>query len=262
MSRIKTRNWAWTLVAALFIGATVMAAGCAGAQQKKDEQQKTKDAEWHYEMGAGYFESQEIPLAIRELHKAIEMKPDLYKAHHLLGFIYMGRREYAKSIQHFKETLRLKPEYHFAKNNLGTVYLAMERWREAAEIFEELLDQPLYTTPELAHNNLGWAYYNLREYRQALQHYKKATFLKPQMCLAYNNMGRVHEAMGNTLQARSQYQKAIRKCPNNYAEPHFNLGKLLQKQGSSEARAHFQRCHQIEPESNLGERCRQYLQVR
>lgn len=250
------------LLAALLIGATLLGAGCASMQHNKEQEQKTKDAKWHYEMGAGYFESHEIPLAIRELHKAIEMKPDLYKAHHLLGFIYMGRREYAKSIQHFKETLRIKPDYHFARNNLGTVYLAMERWREAAEIFEQLLEEPLYTTPELAHNNLGLAYFNLRKYSKALEHYKMATFLKPQMCLAYNNMGRVHEEMGNTLEAKSQYQKAIRKCPNNYAEPHFNLGKLLQQQGLPEAQAHFQRCQQIEPESNLGERCRQYLQVR
>lgn len=262
MTPKSVKMWATRLFVALVIGATLLSAGCAGPQKKAEEEEKVKDAQWHYEMGAGYFESQEIPLAIRELHKAIEMKPDLYKAHHLLGFIYMGRREYAKATQYFKETLRLEPDYHFAKNNLGTVYLAMERWREAADIFEELLNEPLYTTPELAHNNLGWAYFNLRKYSKALEHYKMATFLKPQMCLAYNNMGRVHEKMGNILEAKSQYEKAIRKCPNSYAEPHFNLGKILQRQGLPESQAHFQRCQQIEPDSNLGDRCRQYLQVR
>lgn len=236
--------------------------GCAANQQAQEEEQMLKDAEWHYEMGAGYFEASEIPLAIRELHTALEMNPAQYKAHHLLGFIYMGRREYAKSIQHFKEALRLEPEFHFAKNNLGTVYLAMERWREAAELFEGLLEEPLYTTPELAHNNLGWAYFNLRRYPSALENYKMAVFLKPQMCLAHNNMGRVHEAMENVLEAKRQYETAIRRCPGQYAEPHFNLGKILQRQGLPEAKAHFDRCQRIEPESNLGARCRQYLEVR
>ena len=263
MNRLLQNRWLLTVASALLLALVAADLGCASAKKaEKEEAKKTKDADWHYKMGAGYFESHEIPLAIRELHKAIDMKPDHYKAHHLLGFIYMGRREYAKAVQHFKETIRINPKYHFAKNNLGSVYLAMERWRQAAEIFEGLLEEPLYTTPELAHNNLGWAYFNLRRYGDAIEHYKMAVFLKPQMCLAYNNMGRVYEEMGKVLQAKQKYQKAIRKCPNKYAEPHFNLGKILQKQGKPEARAHFQRCLKIQPDSNLGQRCRQYLQVR
>lgn len=235
--------------------------GCATTDEKEDNK-KLKDADWHYKMGAGYFESREIPLAIRELHTALKMNADHSEAHHLLGFIYMGRREYPKAIKHFKETLRVKPEHHFAKNNLGTVYLSMERWKEAEEIFKQLLEEPLYTTPELAHNNLGWVYYNRRRYQKAIEHFKMATFLKPQMCLAYNNMGRTYEAMRQTGRATQNYRKAIQKCPQNYAEPHFYLGKLLQSQGDPSARAHFEKCLEMQPDSNLGERCRQYLQVR
>ncbi len=250
------------LICAFSVGAMSVATGCAGADEKKDEQENVKDADWHYQMAAGYFESNELPLAIRELHTALEMNPDHHEAHYLSGFIYMGRRDYTKAIHHFKETLRLKPEYHFAKNNLGTVYLAMERWRAAAEVFEELLAQPLYTTPELAHNNLGWAYFNLRKHRKAVEHFKMALFLKPEMCLAHNNLGRTYEDMSRMSKAEREYEKAIRKCPNGYAEPHFYLAKMLQRRGDRSAREHFERCLEIEPESNLGDRCRQYLQVR
>ena len=252
-----------TLVLFSFVATAAVAAstGCAGTQEK-DEKKKVKDANWHYQMGAGYFEASEIPLAIRELHTALKMDPNHSEAHHLLGFIYMGRREYPRAIQHFKETVRLKPEHHFAKNNLGTVYLSMERWKEAAKIFQELLEEPLYTTPELAHNNLGWAYFNRRRYQEAIEHFKMAVFLKSQMCLAYNNMGRTYEAMHQTERAARNYRKAIEKCPNNYAEPHFYLAKLLQSMGDPSARAHFEKCLEIQPDSNLADRCRQYLQVR
>ena len=138
---------------------------------------------------------------------------------------------------------------------------AMERWEEAEVLFLELLDEPLYTTPELAHNNVGWAYYNMRRYAEAREHFRMATFLKPEMCLAHNNMGLVHEAMSNRSEAVNSYRRAIERCPANYAEPHFNLGKLLQEQGHPKAAAHFRRCMELQPQSNLGERCREYLKV-
>lgn len=257
------RIWVALLVVLTFGGTALLVGGCANTKkQEKKKGENIRDAEWHYEMGAGYFENNKIYPAIRELTKALEMDPEMEKAHFLLGFIYSGRKKYHKAIQHYKEALRLNPKFFKAKNNLGSIYLAMERWRDAAEIFRGLLDESMYPTPELAHNNLGWAQYNLRRYSKALEHLKMAVFLKPEMCLAYNNLGLTHEAMGNMAKAIENYQKSIRKCPNNYAEPHFNLGKIMQSRGERGARRHFKRCLELEPDTNLGERCREYLSVR
>ena len=231
-----------------------------GAAQKKEEKAK-KQIEFHYKMGAGYFQSREIPLAIKELTHTLELDPEHYEAHHLLGFIYMGRRDYAKAMKHFNETLRIKPDYHIARNNLGTLYLAMERWRDASSEFEVLIEEPLYPTPELAHNNLGWARYNLRKYKDALESFRMATFLKPEMCLAHNNMGLTFEKLGNTSEAVRSYEEAIRLCPNNYAEPHLHVGKIKQEAGDPNAVNHFRRCVELERTSNLGRRCREYLGI-
>ena len=236
-------------------------AGCAtGKAQKK--QQETQTAEWHYKMGVGYFNNQKIYPAIRELKTALEKDPKMAKAHFVLGFIFSGRKKYHKAIQQYKEAIRLKPNYFQAQNNLGSVYLAMERWRDAVELYKRLADESMYPNPELAHNNLGWAQYNLRRYDKALANFKQAIFLKPKMCLAYNNAGLTYQALGNSSKAIDNYRKAIRKCPSNYAEPHFNLGKILQKRGTPKARHHFDRCVEISGETNLSDRCREYLQVR
>lgn len=254
------RRWRGLIGGIALITVLMMATGCAlfHDQEKEDKEQ----AEWHYEMATGYFESEDTTHAIRELSQALEYDPNHAEAHYLLGFIYMGRRDYHRAIQHFEETLRIDPDYHFAKNNLGTVYLDMGRWEEAAEVFDELLDQQLYTTPELAHNNLGWAYYNMGRHSEALEHLRMAVHLSPEMCLADNNKGRVHEAMGNYSEARRHYRRAIEKCPQEYQEPHFYLGKLLQSEGDRNAAAHFERCIEIRAYNDLAERCRQYLQIR
>lgn len=245
-----------TLLVAVFFGPL----GCSGIDKKRDEIHK--EAQWHFDMGAGYFESNEIPLAIRELTVALELNPDHEQAHYLMGFIYMGRRNYPRAIQHFTEVLRLNPQYHFAKNNLGAVYLSMERWEDAEVIYLELLDEPLYTTPELAHNNLGWTYYNMKRHGEALEHLRMASFLKPEMCLADNNLGLVYEAMGNRREAASMYLRAISKCPTNYQEPHFNVAKLMADEGDPRARAHFARCVELRPTSTIADRCREYLRIR
>lgn len=246
---------------AVLLVAVSLTVGCAEINGQKKED-TVRDAEWHYKMGRGHFKNQKIFPAIKHLNRALEMEPKMEQAHFLLGFIYSGRKKYHEAIKHYKKALELNPKFYKAKNNLGSVYLSMERWRDAAKLFRELLDQSMYPTPELAHNNLGWAQYNLRRYSKALEHLKMAVFLKPEMCLAYNNLGLTHRALGNTAEAVKNFRKSIRKCPDNYAEPHFNLGKILQKRGQREAQRHFQSCVEIEPDTNLGERCRSYLEVR
>ena len=250
----------WTAATLCFVAVAALS-GCATSGSEKGD--SVRDAEWHYKMASGYFENHQIYPAIRSLNKALELDPDKAKAHFLLGFIYSGRREYSKAIQHYKDALEIKPNYFTAKNNLGSVYLSMERWEDAQKIFTSLVEEPMYPTPEMAHNNVGWALYNQRKYEEALEHFKMAVFLKPQMCLAYNNIGMTHREMGNTSKAIDQFEKALEKCPNNYAEPHFRLGKIMQARGNyGQAQQHFQRCSKMLPDANLGERCRQYLKVR
>jgi Tfp pilus assembly protein PilF len=258
MSKVN-HGWLWMVVVLGF--SFVVGAGCVTSPEEEKDEKKAKGADWHYQMAQGYFESSEVPLAIRELTLALEANDEHADAHHLLGFIYMGRRDYTKSLRHFTRALEIRPEFHSARNNRGTVLLAMERWRDAIGEFELLLEEPLYATPEIAHNNLGWAYYNMRKYPRAIEHYKMAIFLKPQFCLGHNNLGLVQVEMGANLEAFESFNKAVEYCPDNYAEPHFHLGKLLSDAGDARAMGHFQKCAEIQPNSNLGRRCREYVQA-
>lgn len=232
--------------------------GCAGVQDQK-KKDITKTADYSYKMAQGYFDARQIPMAMRSLMVTLKRDEKHERAHYLLGYIYMGRRDYPKAVRHFKSALDSKPEFHDARNALGATYLAMARWRDAADVFEVLLEEPLYASPELVHNNLGWAHYNLKKYTRAVEHFKMAIFLQPKMCLGHNNLGLSYSKMRKTDVAIKHYRMAIELCPANYAEPHFNLGMLLQGSNDMQARLHFERCSELQPASNLGDRCRQYL---
>lgn len=259
-----TRSFPSPLVlsgALMAISLMVGAVGCETPQERSDKKmQEIQNSEWHYKSGAAYFENKQVTLAIRELTIALDKDSKHTRAHYLLGYIYMGRRNYTGAVQHFKSALELEPAFYDAKNALGATYLAMERWSDAIALFQQLLEEPLYTSPELAHNNLGWALYNKREYTEAISHFKMATFLKPEFCLGYNNLGLAMDATRNTREAMRHYNKAIELCPATYAEPHFNLGRIYQSDGNLKtARAHFERCSNLSPHSHLGDRCREYL---
>ncbi len=249
------------LICLCVAGLAIPQTACTGANaNKKKELDELQDAEWHYKSGAGYFENHQVPLAIRELHIALDKDPNHVKAHYLLGFIYMGRRQYTKSVQHFKRVIELEPTSYDAMNSLGATYLAMERWEDAIVLFEKLLEEPMFITPELAHNNAGWAYYKQKDYTVAREHFKMAVFLKPEFCLGYNNLGLAQTALDQRQDAMKAYSKAIELCPANYAEPHFHLAKAYLDYGDqATARNHFTQCIKIARGSQLGERCQEYL---
>ena len=247
----------WTLLLSSLL---VLGVACSGADKKKDTKLKGGSAEYHYKLSSGYYHNQQAAMALREVTLALKQDPDHVQAHYLAGVIYMGRREYNKAITHYKRAVALEPLFFDAQNALGATYLAMKRWDDAASIFETLTDQALYTSPELAHNNLGWANYKRRRYTQAAQNFSMSVDLRPSFCLGYNNMGLVMEAQNQLSEAARYYNEAIERCPNTYAEPHFNLGKLYADSNRERARAHFQSCVNISARSGLGRRCREYLQ--
>lgn len=226
--------------------------GCATAAA----QEKTQDkADFHYQLANNYFYDRNTLMAMKECYAAIEANPGHADAHHLLGFIFFGRKQYTEAITEFQAAIAGRERFYEAIANLGAVYLAQKRWSDALAQFQQLTREQLYPTPSLAYVNMGWALFNMKRYSEALENYKLALFLNPNLCLGYNNLGLLYEAMGDEKLAIESLQIAADRCPK-YAEPLFHLGRLLTQQGQvAEATRAFVRCHELEPDSQLGRRC-------
>ena len=249
------RRSLWVLGLAVVLTFT-FGSGCAG----KKAAEKAKASQYHYQMGANYFSEQMAQQALRELLLAVEVDPNHADALHLLGFIYLGRRDYPRAIEYLRKGVAARKDFYICLNNLGTAYMASGRWEEAVEIYEELINKPMYNTPELAYNNLGWSYHKVGEDRRAEETLQMALFLKPEMCLAYNNLGQVQLDQGNRIGALRNFMQAIKRCPA-FTDPHFHTAQLLRQKGDPQARLYYQRCWELAAESTLGDRCRSYLEV-
>ncbi|MFA5624120.1 MAG: tetratricopeptide repeat protein [Bradymonadales bacterium] len=245
------------LVFATLLGGVSL--GCASS--KKEETAVAKEAEQDYEMAVNFFNHGETAQAIRSLSLVLANDPEHAKAHHLMGFLRMGRRQYPEAIAHFKRALESEPQMLTCKNNLGVAYMYMEQYEEAALIFKELCKSPLYTSPWLAYANLGWAYYKLGLVDDGIQETEMALFLNPKMCLASNNLGLMYASLKRDSDAQKYLQEAIAGCAN-YAEPHLHLGLIMANRGDyGAAAAHFNRCSELSPKSDLGQRCRSNIEA-
>lgn len=217
------------------------------------------EADYHYKLANNFFYDKNIPSALQELYRTIELDAKHARAHHLLGFIYFGRKDHARALKHLRMAVTIDPDYDQALANLGNLYLAMEQWEEAIPYFERLLNKPLYRTPYLAQNNLAWALHNLGRHDEAKRYYEKALFFNPKFCLALNNLGRLHAEQGDTREALRRFHKAIELCPK-YVEPHYFLGRIYAALSvGRQAHDFFQKCHQLAPESPWGRRCGEAL---
>ena len=239
----------------------LFAVGACGAKQQREADERREQSNFHFQLAVGHWQAREVPLAIRELEQSLRIDPRNPDSLFLLGFIFQGRRDYDRAVSYYQRALEAKPGWHEALNNLGTVFLQTSRWEEAIAIYEDLSSMPTYATPGHAHNNLGWAYYQLGYHSRALEQFEMAILFQPEHCLAYNNRGLVHQELGNVAEARRSYEQAISLC-SRYAEPRYRLAMLLLQTRGDASRAVqlFRDCFDLEPNSNFGRRCEEYLQ--
>jgi type IV pilus assembly protein PilF len=253
----KPRITAWVLRVLGLLALSLAGAGCGGGSESGRLEDQS---DFHVQLAHGHWQAGEVPRAIEEAQIALAIDPENADAHYLLGFIFSGRQMFPESIQHYRQALLLRPRWLEVKNNLGVVYLQLERWEEAAILFEELTTVPSYQTPGHAYNNLGWAHLSMGQPREALRHFEMATYLQPDLCLAYNNAGLARLELEDLRGAEEAFQEAIHRC-DNYAEPRFRLARLRQSAGRfAEARQLFAQCAELVPRATLGRRCREYLE--
>ena len=220
-------------------------------------------AQYHYNLAHGYYfnsrRANNVDGAMQEVLKSLKADPNYAEAHMLAGMIYMGREIHVKAIRHFKKAIEIKPNYYKAANNLGAAYLHLGRWDDAIKVYDALVTNIMYVTPGHGHNNLGWAWYKRGNLDKAARHFRMAINLAPGLCVAQNNLGLVMLQQNNYRRATKYLRRAIKKCPN-YAEPYYHLGRTQSvAENFTDARASFERCLKLAGDSKWGDRCDQRL---
>jgi tetratricopeptide (TPR) repeat protein len=151
--------------------------------------------------------------ATREAQEAIRLDPDCAFFHYALAHVRFDRRSFPEAEASAREAIRLDPEDPDYHDLLAGTRLAQERWSEALEAAEQGLERDpehagctnrramalvklgrrseagralkgaLERDPEsgLTHANEGWRQLELGDARKALEHFREALRLEPDL---------------------------------------------------------------------------------
>ncbi len=198
-----------------------------------------------YNDGCAAMEDFDSAKAIDRFNAALELKPDMIKAHMNLGVLYRMRGDKSKEVHHFEEAARLRPESPNVRYNLGLAYSDAGMYSEATVE----LEQAVKLNPSLrdAHFKLGTVLCKGRDFTDAIPKFEKCVELSPKWSKARLNLGTCYLKTGNVNGAIEQFEEVVQLRPNS-AEANYNLGNAYMRvKKFDEASALFQKALKINP---------------
>jgi type IV pilus assembly protein PilF len=181
-------------------------AGCTTAANKSETGEPRNAAEnrarIHTELGAAYYGSGQMPVAVQELKEAIKADPDYGPAYSQLGLVYMTLKEDALAQQSFERALKIDPNDSSSNNNYGMFLCQRKREKEAMKYFAAALKNPLNSTPENAYTNAGICSRMQGDDVKAEESLRKALALQPNQSQALYQLADIEFKRSELLNAR------------------------------------------------------------
>ncbi len=174
------------------------------------------DPEAHALLAFALFEQERKDDALREAQAAVRCAPDDPIGHHAGAIVLMVMGKYDEALSAIRTAIRLSPLVPDYYAVMGNIYLFQRRWQEALDAAEtglrfdaedipcnniramalvklgrkdeagQNLEAVLALNPEnaLTHANQGWALLHGGQHAQALEHFREALRLNPQLTWA------------------------------------------------------------------------------
>ena len=167
--------------------------------------------------------------AIRDYTQAIEINPKYAKVYVDRGYAYnsINIGMYDEAIDDLTKAICLDANTAEVYNQRGNAYRRKGCFEQARSDYKKAIEiGPKYAA---AYNSMGNYYRDQGCPEKALKYYTKAIKLKPEKAaMTYINRGYVHHEMKCDAKAVEDFDKAVRRCYNdwkdNFADVKFVLG--------------------------------------
>ena len=227
------------------------------------------DAEAYNWVGLTRHALKDLPRAIEEFNRAIELDPDHVMAHVNRGNAQLQLRRFEEAIRDYDQVIKVAPEVPFVHLNRGNARQELGDIEGAIRDFTKSLDlDPKYalawynrgnarrlqgefaaavldydraieldSTFALAWSNRGLARYKLRKFKESIADQDRAIDLDPAYAKAFLNRGNARQELGDLEGAIRDFTRAIEIDPA-FAMAHYNLGNA--RRHSNDFRAAIQ----------------------
>lgn len=165
--------------------------------------------------------------AVKNFLIATEKNPDFYDAYIQLGVLYALKKN-PIAVDYYQNALNIRPESKEANYNLAMFYQETQKFNKAMEIYNIMIQ--LDSGYKYPYFNLGFINMEyLKVYNVARDYFTKAIKCDPSYFEAYYNRGLCHEKLGDFVNARLDFQKAL-QLNSNYSFAIDGLNRLDDKQ--------------------------------
>ncbi|NOT15907.1 MAG: type IV pilus biogenesis/stability protein PilW [Methylotenera sp.] len=190
--------------------------GCATQQKytEKNNENLKKRAQAHTDLGAIYYQENQLEIALEEFTEATNIDPSFGLAFNGLGLVNarLGQDEMAET--HFKKSIQLEPTNSESRNNYGSFLCARNRADEAITQYLEAVKNPLYLTPQVAYTNAGICAKLKADAVSAESYFQKALQFDPLFHMAAYQLASVQFKRNDAVAAKKSLQNALLDQPS------------------------------------------------
>ena len=213
---------------------------CATQQSSRAgaaESNKHESARIHAELGAGYYQQNEMALALEEFTKSIEFDPGYSSGFNGLAMTYAAIKEDANAEANFKKSIALDAKNSEAHNNYGSFLCSRNRIDDSIVQFQEAANNPLYVTPFIAFTNAGYCSLKKSDINSAERFYSLALQYQP---LLHNAAYQLAKIYFDKKQYELAQQTMSNALANNPTPEMLWLGVRIERQlGNKDAESSY-----------------------
>ncbi len=177
------------------------------------------DVRMHVDLGAASLDRGDLETAVRELQRAVEMRPDHARAAYLLGLAWARRGDLVRAEQALAQAVAAREDFAEAYVALGEVRRRAGRMDAAAESFRKAIEKGLGGEQARgeAYRGLGAAYLAAGRLDKAVRELRKAAAQLPDDAEAQGLLGRALLLRGDLDAARLCLERAAGASPTGEA---------------------------------------------
>ena len=182
---------------------------------ESDPETASEVARINTQLGFGYIRENQLDLAWKRLHKALEADPRYTTAHNGMALLYIRLGDPAKAEEHFQKAVRYSPGDSSSQTNYGSFLCSQGRYEEGEQRHLQALKNSLYATPEVAYVNAGLCAKEAGELDRAETYLRSALTIDPELRTALLAMSEINFEQGFYLQARAYLQRYLAVSRHN-----------------------------------------------
>jgi len=175
---------------------------CVSADSKEQQTRNEKASAVNVQLGIGYLQQNNLEVASEKLTKALRQNPNSPAANNAYAILQdrLGQTELAG--EYYKKATELDPKDAGAANNYGRFLCMNGRELESEKYFKRALDNPLYSTPEVAYTNAAICLLRVQEVEPAKKYLLRALAERSDFSTALMALGGLYFDQGDYADAQ------------------------------------------------------------